>query len=292
MRRWMFIAALGAALLSTPLWAQRGGGGGHGGMSMGGGHGFSGGSVGAYHGGGSAYHGSVGYGGAYRGSVGYGGSYRGTVGYGSAYRGSTYGYRGNSYWGGTRGWNGSSWNGGWHGNGWRGYPYRPGWGWRGYPWWGFGYAGWGYPFWGAGWYGGLGWYDSSYYADDSYTAQSYPSYVYVNPGSSDYSQTYQVQQDEIDRLNNEVDRLRASGPPPAQSSQPQGKTIEIHSETVLVYRDGHTEEVNNYAIVGKTIWVFNEQRAKKIPIADLDLSATKRDNEDRGIDFVVPNSAK
>jgi hypothetical protein len=91
MRRWMFIAALGAALLSTPLWAQRGGGG-HGGMGAG--HGFSGGSVGSYHGGAPAYHGSVGYGGAYRGSAGYGGAYRGSVGYGGAYRGSTYGYRG------------------------------------------------------------------------------------------------------------------------------------------------------------------------------------------------------
>jgi len=54
---------------------------------------------------------------------------------------------------------------------------------------------------------------------------------------------------------------------------------EIHAETVLIYRDGHAEEVEDYAIVGKTIWVFNEARAKKIPLADLDLPATKRDNE-------------
>ena len=92
-----------------------------------------------------------------------------------------------------------------------GYAYRGGGGYaRGprYPWWGYGYAGWGgYPWW--GWYGGLGWYGSSYYWDNSYTAQTYPSYVYVTPGdSNDYSQTYQVQQDEIDRLNNEVDRVR------------------------------------------------------------------------------------
>ena len=42
---------------------------------------------------------------------------------------------------------------------------------------------------------------------------------------------------------------------------------------MLIYRDGHAEEVENYAIVGKTIWVFNEARAKKIPLADLDLPA-------------------
>lgn len=171
-----------------------------------------------------------------------------------------------------------------------GYAYRGGGGYaRGprYPWWGYGHAGWGgYPWW--GWYGGLGWYNSSYYADNSYTAQTYPSYVYATPDSNDYSQTYRVQQDEIDRLNSEVDRLRAQGQSQSPASTSQSKTV----ETVLIYRDGHAEEVENYAIVGKTIWVFNETRAKKIPLADLDLPATKQDNEDRGIDFVLPNSSR
>ena len=61
---------------------------------------------------------------------------------------------------------------------------------------------------------------------------------------------------------------------------------------MLIYRDGHAEEVDNYAIVGKTLWVFNQARAKKIPLTDLDLAATKRDNEDRGITFVVPASSR
>ena len=115
--------------------------------------------------------------------------------------------------------------------------------------------------------------------------------MYVTPNtSSDDSQAYQAQQDEIDRLNNQVEQLRAQGASQDQSSHPQGKMTEIHANTVLIYRDGRAEEVENYAIVGKTIWVFNEARAKKIPLADLDLPATKRDNEDRGIEFVVPDS--
>ena len=61
---------------------------------------------------------------------------------------------------------------------------------------------------------------------------------------------------------------------------------------MLIYRDGHAEDVQNYAIVGKTIWVFDESRAKKIPLAELDLAATKRGNEDRGIDFVLPTSSR
>jgi hypothetical protein len=113
--------------------------------------------------------------------------------------------------------------------------------------------------------------------------------VYVTPsGSLDYSQSDRTQE-EIDRLNSEVSQLRSQ-----QAAQDSGssKKAEIHAETVLVYRDGHAEEVQNYAIVGKTIWIFNEAHAKKVPLSELDLPATKRDNEDRGIDFVVPGTAK
>ncbi len=59
---------------------------------------------------------------------------------------------------------------------------------------------------------------------------------------------------------------------------------------MLVYHDGHTEQVQNYAIVGRTMWIFSESRARKVPLSELDVAATKRDNEDRGIDFVVPVS--
>jgi hypothetical protein len=58
--------------------------------------------------------------------------------------------------------------------------------------------------------------------------------------------------------------------------------------TALVFRDQHVEEVRNYAIAGGTLWVLNEQAAKKIPLAQLDIPATVRMNDDRGVDFQVP----
>jgi hypothetical protein len=58
--------------------------------------------------------------------------------------------------------------------------------------------------------------------------------------------------------------------------------------TVLVFRDQHQQEVRNYAIAGGTLWVFNEQAAKKIPLSDLDLAATARMNDEHGVDFQVP----
>ena len=60
--------------------------------------------------------------------------------------------------------------------------------------------------------------------------------------------------------------------------------------TVLVFQDGHRAEAQNYAIVGQTLWIYTEQDSKKVPLADLDVAATKNANSDRGIVFQVPNT--
>ncbi len=60
--------------------------------------------------------------------------------------------------------------------------------------------------------------------------------------------------------------------------------------TVLVFHDGHRVEARNYAIVGQTLWIYTEQDSKKVPLADLDVAATKEANSDRGITFQLPPS--
>jgi len=142
-----------------------------------------------------------------------------------------------------------------------------------YPYYGYGY-GYGYP--------GLGWYD-----DYAYYEPYYPSYGYAPDNYSQDTQTDQ-QQAEIDRLNDEVARLREERN--TQTARPTARTQwDGESEaTRLVFRDKHTEEIQNYAIVGQTLWVFTERQAKKIMLAELDLPATKKANEDRGVDFQIP----
>jgi len=56
----------------------------------------------------------------------------------------------------------------------------------------------------------------------------------------------------------------------------------------LVFRNKRTEEVENYAIVGQTFWILSEQRTRKIPLAELDLPASRKANEDRGVEFRLP----
>ncbi|MGA3103875.1 MAG: hypothetical protein ABSD53_05310 [Terriglobales bacterium] len=61
--------------------------------------------------------------------------------------------------------------------------------------------------------------------------------------------------------------------------------------TVLIFRDGHRSEILNYAVVGDTLFDLGADRTHRILLADLDLPATRKANDDRGVDFQVPESA-
>lgn len=64
---------------------------------------------------------------------------------------------------------------------------------------------------------------------------------------------------------------------------------------VLVFRDGHKEEVSRYTIVGGTIYTSNDywengSWTKKVPIAELDVPTTLELNRERGANFNLPSS--
>ena len=103
------------------------------------------------------------------------------------------------------------------------------------------------------------------------------------------SQQQQIER-RLESLEERLDRLREhKATPPAQAAAPEKG--ELPRPAVLVYRDGHTQEVQNYAIVGQTLWVLNEQQAKKIPFSMLDLKATRKANQDRNVDFELPDES-
>ncbi|MFZ0797125.1 MAG: hypothetical protein WCA13_07075 [Terriglobales bacterium] len=66
--------------------------------------------------------------------------------------------------------------------------------------------------------------------------------------------------------------------------------VAAQPSTVLVFKDGHQSDVRNYAIVGDTLFDFTAGRTRKILLADLDLPATQKANDDRGVDFQIPDS--
>lgn len=57
---------------------------------------------------------------------------------------------------------------------------------------------------------------------------------------------------------------------------------------VLIYKDGHQRELENFAIVGQYVYDISGFTSQKIALADLNLTATVKANEDRGIEFTLP----
>jgi hypothetical protein len=95
----------------------------------------------------------------------------------------------------------------------------------------------------------------------------------------------QEDQDYRDEYGNDRDHYARSAPPPREPES-------LLPDTVLVFRDQHKLEVQNYAIVGQTLWTFGPQHNQKIPLSALDLTATTKANDDRGLTFRVPASGE
>ena len=58
--------------------------------------------------------------------------------------------------------------------------------------------------------------------------------------------------------------------------------------TLLVFKDGRKLELGNYAIIGATLFDLTPGHARRVAIADLDLEATRKQNDDRGVAFQLP----
>jgi hypothetical protein len=262
MRRLISIAAF-SLFLAVPVWAQRGGGGHGGGGHMGGG-GMHGGFAGGGHMAGGRSFGGTRSAGMRSGSGfshGFNHSFNGGVSHGSFHnhrfhgnRFQTFGFRNNCFGYSCRNW---------------GYGY-PGWGWG----WGWGYD--------PGW---SSWDDQDRRFDEDY----YRQYQLADEWNqrSLAEQRMRRQQDEAeDDQDAYTPRSPMRRPAPENVGQPQ----EPVPATVLVFRDQHKEEISNYAIVGQMLMSFSAQRTKRIPLADLDVAATEKANDDRGVNFRVPGT--
>jgi hypothetical protein len=58
--------------------------------------------------------------------------------------------------------------------------------------------------------------------------------------------------------------------------------------TLLIFKDGRKLELGNYAIVGTTLFDLTPGHSRRVALADLDLEATRQQNEDRGVTFQLP----
>lgn len=124
----------------------------------------------------------------------------------------------------------------------------------------------------------------------------YTQVVVVQPDSAAYNDEDYNGAPIFDRSGSYRSRPHVRDPEPEPAPAPQAQTASAAPQeavmpqptTVLVFKDGHQAEVQNYAIVGDTLFDFAEGRTHKILLADLDLPATRKANDTRGVDFNVP----
>jgi hypothetical protein len=144
----------------------------------------------------------------------------------------------------------------------------------------YGYGAYGYP-----WlYGGL-----------------YDPYWWWDSGASfDYEKQYETGlANEMNEQSLDEQRLRQQADQDQNvyaKSTPVPMRAKEHSDilpaTLLVFRDQHKLEVQNYAIVGQTLWNFAPDHTQKIPLSDIDLPATSKANDARGVDFRLPGAGE
>lgn len=84
----------------------------------------------------------------------------------------------------------------------------------------------------------------------------------------------------------------AHAPERAEAEAPAAEPDPPLPPTTLVFKDGHTVEVANYAIQGSTLFDLTAGHRRKIAIADLDLEATRRQNDEHGVTFQLPQGTR
>src|SRR5574340_188041 len=93
-------------------------------------------------------------------------------------------------------------------------------------------------------------------------------------------------------LDSRERRGRQAEAEPALMEESPTRSARDVNPVVLIFRDGHEEEVSNYAIMGGTLYDLGTFVAHKIKLADLNLKATVKANNDRGLDFSLPAAYK
>jgi hypothetical protein len=132
-------------------------------------------------------------------------------------------------------------------------------------------------------------YDSSAYDPSMENAQP----VMSDGGGPDAAEEVRRELESLKTTVREYrDELRATRvtEQPAPKAEPVEATLN-QPQTVLVFKDGRQVDVENYAIVGGILFDLSEGHTKKVALAELDLAATVKQNDERGVEFRLPASA-
>ena len=81
--------------------------------------------------------------------------------------------------------------------------------------------------------------------------------------------------------------------PAVATPNPSADRAATQAPAALVFRDGHQQDVSNYTIINRVMYVGSDYWSsgawqQKIQMADLNIPATLKLNRDRGVRFILP----
>jgi len=94
---------------------------------------------------------------------------------------------------------------------------------------------------------------------------------------------------QVGQLTSEV-QLQAELAAARGQSTPTSAGAQNAPAVTLILKDGRRIEAAGYALVGSTFWILNAQDATKISLPDVDVDATQKENQKRGIHVVIPTN--
>lgn len=105
---------------------------------------------------------------------------------------------------------------------------------------------------------------------------------------SRYGEHYLDYREERRRKPAKTEDADAAGKPSDEKQVAEARPDSLPS-TILIFKDGHRSEIHDYAIVGDNLFDLGTVHVmKKIPLAMLDIPATRKENEQNGVDFRLP----
>jgi len=141
-----------------------------------------------------------------------------------------------------------------------------------------------FPFYGYGYYGYYPYYpyghaDYDYSAGDTSPAQD---------NSALYAEIQGLRQDIAELKEAQASRAAEQYEAQRPQARPESASAPTYPPVAFVFRDGHQLDARNYAIVGYNFWIMDDGRTRRYPLSQLDLQATTRVNEERGVPFQLP----
>ena len=147
---------------------------------------------------------------------------------------------------------------------------------------------------------GVGFVGAPYYADpfafadagmNDDPAQQQPAVSQPRPEYAPQQQNYAPEEFPAARPPYNPQAYAAPEPEPAGNGAADDGLD--HPEVTLVFNDGRPPlKVHSYVLTGSSVFVAEHGHQRVIPVTELDLPATLKQNREAGVDFVLPGGGK